>query len=102
MRRMAPARPAAWWGCGGPCLAWRFGMSAACSRPRPSTSGRHPEIVSGPIFTIADSLVGRRTELRRLEDALDALATGRPGAIEIVGAAGIGKTRFLAEAAVRA
>ncbi|MEA2184592.1 MAG: hypothetical protein QOF69_3777, partial [Solirubrobacteraceae bacterium] len=56
----------------------------------------------GLIFTIADSLVGRREELRRIDDALDALATGRPGAVEVVGAAGIGKTRLLTEAAARA
>src|SRR5215217_3872287 len=106
MRRTAPARPGASWGCGGPwcveCFEWRFGMSPPCSCSRASTSGQHPEIVRGVIFTIADSLVGRQEELRRIDDALDVLATGRPGAVEIVGAAGIGKTRFLAEAADRA
>src|SRR5215210_1359419 len=106
MRRMAPARPAAWWGCGGPwgvaCLEWRLGMSPPCSCSRASTSGQHPEIVRGLIFTIADTLAGRQEELRRIDDALDALATGRPGAVEIVGAAGIGKTRLLTEAADRA
>src|SRR4051794_31433517 len=54
------------------------------------------------MFTIADSLVGRQEELRRIDDRLEALASGRPGAIEIVGAAGIGKTRLLTEAAARA
>src|SRR3954454_4960939 len=53
------------------------------------------------MFAIADSLVGRREELRRIDDALDALATGRPGAVEIMGAEGIGKTRLLIEAAER-
>ena len=77
-------------------------MPPPCSSSRASTSGQHPEIVRGLIFTIADSLVGRQEELRRIDDALDALATGRPGAVEIVGAAGIGKTRLLTEAADRA
>src|SRR4051812_3292609 len=106
MRRTAPARRAASSGCGCwccvACLAWSFGMSPPCSCSRASTSGQHPEIVRGLIFTIADSLVGRREELRRIDDALDALAAGRPSAIEIVGAAGIGKTRLLSEAADRA
>src|ERR1044072_201830 len=106
MRRIAPARPVASSGCGCPCcvacLAWRLGMSPPSSCSRASTSGQDPEIVRGLIFTIADNLVGRRDELRRIDDALDVLATGRPSAIEIVGAAGIGKTRLLSEAARRA
>src|SRR6478609_3656446 len=106
MRRMARARPASSWACGGPwcaaCLEWRLGMTPPCSCSRASTSGQHPEIFGGLIFTIADSLVGRQEELGRIDDALDALATGRPGAVEVVGAAGIGKTRLLAEAADRA
>lgn len=77
-------------------------MSPPCSSSRASTSGQHPEIVRGLIFTIADTLVGRLEELRRINVALDALATGSPGAIEIVGAAGIGKTRLLTEVAARA
>jgi DNA-binding CsgD family transcriptional regulator len=46
--------------------------------------------------------VGRSSELSRLEDALTKLDDGNAAAIEIVGAAGIGKTRLLAELAMRA
>ena len=77
-------------------------MAPPCSPSRASTSGQHPEIVRGLIYAIADTLVGRRDELRRFDDALDGLATGAAGAIEVTGAAGIGKTRLLAEVAARA
>jgi ATP/maltotriose-dependent transcriptional regulator MalT len=46
--------------------------------------------------------VGRSPELSLLEDALSKLSDGAGGAIELVGAAGIGKTRLLAELAARA
>ncbi len=61
-------------------------------------------IVAGraPIFELANHLVGRSAELQRLEVVLDELASGRASAVEIVGAAGIGKTRLLAELAARA
>ena len=81
---------------------WSLGMAPPCSPSRASTSGQHPEIVRGPISAIADTLVGRQEELRRFDDALDGLAAGAAGAIEVVGAAGIGKTRLLAEVAARA
>ena len=42
---------------------------------------------------LAEPLVGRAEELRALEAALDRL----PGAVELVGEPGIGKTRLLAE-----
>src|SRR5215208_30125 len=77
-------------------------MAPPCSPSRASTSGQHPEIVKGLIYAIANTLVGRRDELRRFDDALDALAAGAAGAIEVTGAAGIGKTRLLAEVAARA
>ena len=77
-------------------------MSPPSSRSRSSTSGQHPEIVGRPISAIADTLVGRQEELRRFDDALDALASGAAGAVEVVGAAGIGKSRLLAEVAARA
>src|SRR5918995_4865427 len=77
-------------------------MAPPCSPSRASTSGQHPEIVRGLIYAIADMLVGRRDELRRFDDALDGLAAGTAGAIEVTGAAGIGKTRLLAEVAARA
>jgi ATP/maltotriose-dependent transcriptional regulator MalT len=50
----------------------------------------------------ADQLVGRQRELASLEQALAELDEGRSGAIELVGEAGIGKTRLLAELASRA
>src|SRR4051812_22782067 len=51
---------------------------------------------------LTDHFVGRSPELSQLEDALTDLDGGGGGAIEIVGAAGIGKTRLLAELAARA
>jgi class 3 adenylate cyclase len=42
-------------------------------------------------------LVGRGAELRALLDRLDALRAGRGGAIVVVGAPGLGKSRLLAE-----
>src|SRR5688572_10409064 len=77
-------------------------MAPPCSPSRASTSGQHPEIVGGLNSALATTLVGRQDELRRFDDALDGLATGTAGAIEVVGAAGIGKTRLLAEVAARA
>ena len=51
---------------------------------------------------LAAHFVGRRPELSLLDAALDELDGRRAQAIEIVGAAGIGKTRLLAELAARA
>jgi DNA-binding NarL/FixJ family response regulator/RecA/RadA recombinase len=51
---------------------------------------------------LADHLVGRHIELQLLDDALSEVAAGDSRAIEVVGAAGIGKTRLLAELAARA
>src|SRR4051812_47018544 len=47
-------------------------------------------------------LVGRRAELEAIDRALDALAAGQPGVVEITGEAGIGKSRLIAEASERA
>ena len=47
-------------------------------------------------------LVGRADELESLEQALDEVERGPPGAIELVGEPGIGKTRLLAELSARA
>jgi ATP/maltotriose-dependent transcriptional regulator MalT len=47
-------------------------------------------------------LVGRAAELDALERVLDELDRGPPGAIELVGELGIGKTRLLSELATRA
>ena len=50
----------------------------------------------------AESVVGRAGELGSFEQVLDELDRGRPGAIELVGEPGIGKTRLLRELAARA
>src|SRR3954452_11465278 len=50
----------------------------------------------------AAHLVGRLPELSQIDAALDELDGRRARAVEIVGAAGIGKTRLLAELAARA
>ncbi|HEY5686648.1 MAG TPA: adenylate/guanylate cyclase domain-containing protein [Acidimicrobiia bacterium] len=47
-------------------------------------------------------LVGRDQELARLERALSTLESGRGGSISIVGEAGLGKSRLLGEARLRA
>ena len=49
-----------------------------------------------------NDLVGRADELDALERVLDELDRGPPGAIELVGEPGIGKTRLLSELAARA
>ena len=46
---------------------------------------------------LADHLVGRVAELDRLVGALGSLQRGQSGAVEVLGPAGIGKTRLLAE-----
>jgi DNA-binding NarL/FixJ family response regulator/tetratricopeptide (TPR) repeat protein len=50
----------------------------------------------------AGQLVGRADELRCIERILNDLDRGRPGAIEVVGEPGIGKTRLLKEIGLRA
>ena len=50
----------------------------------------------------ASSLVGRRVELEALDAALARLEQGEPQTVEIVGPAGIGKSRLLSELAARA
>jgi predicted ATPase len=51
---------------------------------------------------LAEHLVGRVDELGSLERILDELDQGRPGAIEVAGEPGIGKTRLLRELTARA
>jgi len=51
---------------------------------------------------IAEPIVGRGVELEAVARALAELQHGRPAMLEVVGEAGIGKTRFLAELAARA
>src|SRR3954469_1515932 len=53
-------------------------------------------------MTVTRSLVGRRAELQALEDALAELGRRQPKAVELVGPAGIGKTRLLGELRRRA
>src|SRR3954453_17227118 len=53
-------------------------------------------------MSVTGSLVGRSAELRALEDALARLDGGRAQAVELVGPAGIGKTRLLAALGERA
>src|SRR4051812_31643519 len=48
-------------------------------------------------MSLTRSLVGRSAELRALEHALARLDGGHAQAVELVGPAGIGKTRLLAE-----
>jgi DNA-binding CsgD family transcriptional regulator/tetratricopeptide (TPR) repeat protein len=55
----------------------------------------------GELPTVA-GLVGRADELGSLERILDELDRGHPGAIEMAGEPGIGKTRLLKELAARA
>ena len=53
-------------------------------------------------MAVAERLVGRVDELGELDRLLDQLDLGEPAALELVGEAGIGKTRLLAELAARA
>ena len=54
-------------------------------------------LAMGTVEQLADHLVGRAAELDRLVAALGGLERGQPAAVELLGAAGIGKTRLLAE-----
>ena len=56
----------------------------------------------GRVRVLANHLVGRAEELGWLEQRLTELGQGRTIAVELVGEAGIGKTRLLAELAARA
>jgi len=51
---------------------------------------------------VGEHLVGRADELESLEQLLEELDRGSPGAIEVTGEPGIGKTRLLRELAARA
>ena len=53
-------------------------------------------------MAVAERLVGRVTELREFDRLLDQLDFGEPAALELMGEAGIGKTRLLAELAAHA
>src|SRR5262245_16956515 len=58
--------------------------------------------IAAPQAHRQDALVGRANELDALEEVLDDLDRGSPGAIELVGEPGIGKTRLLSELAAHA
>ena len=65
----------------------------------PLTSGVRRGLCSpwGFVEQLADHLVGRAAELDRLVAALGSLERGQSAAVELLGPAGIGKTRLLAE-----
>src|ERR1044072_5062533 len=56
----------------------------------------------GRVSVLANHLVGRTEELGSIELVLTELDQGRARAVEVVGEAGIGKTRLLSELAARA
>src|SRR4051812_17581471 len=80
--------------------------SAGPWRHRYSTRRCHPDLCSpgrrNRPMTVTSALVGRRAELQALEDALAHLDRRRANAVELVGPAGIGKTRLLGELRRRA
>ena len=57
-----------------------------------SIPGRPRDIVG-----LTSSLVGRRTELAALQDAIERLQAGEGGVVTVVGEAGLGKSRLTAE-----
>lgn len=62
----------------------------ALGAPLPRQAMQLREERSGPLF-------GRRAELARLESAIDSALQGRPQVIDIVGEAGVGKSRLIME-----
>jgi len=54
------------------------------------------------VSVLANHLVGRTEELGSLKQVLSELDQGRARAVEVVGEAGIGKTRLLSELAAHA
>jgi class 3 adenylate cyclase/tetratricopeptide (TPR) repeat protein len=71
-----------------PIDAWEVTSTESIYRPRPVGAER---LISSP-------LVGRDAELRLLEACLAAVARGEGGIVNLVGEAGLGKSRLLAEA----
>jgi ATP/maltotriose-dependent transcriptional regulator MalT len=64
--------------------------------------GPHDHATQADVVSRTEDLVGRADELGSLERILDELDRGRPGAVELSGEPGIGKTRLLTELAIRA
>ena len=60
------------------------------------------KLVFGVVMPISSRFVGRTAELDALDAALTALEGGLPRAVELVGPAGIGKSRLLSELGARA
>ncbi len=82
--------------------------SAHMARPEPEAGGSSTHADEAPVHqatnesAAAANFVGREAELAALTRLLDRAALGRGGLALIVGDAGIGKTRLLAEFAARA
>src|SRR5512133_3228347 len=74
----------------------------SCRQSVPGKGGAMTQGVAARRARQEDPLVGRAQELAALEQRLDELNTEAPGAIELVGEPGIGKTRLLTELAARA
>jgi predicted ATPase len=58
--------------------------------------------VAREVVVLSEHLVGRQAEVDTLDHALDMLDRAQSSALAVVGEPGIGKTRLLAELAVRA
>ncbi len=69
--------------------------------PEPARRASSPAAASSE-WEAAPAIQGRRGERRRLEEALSAVASGRPTTILLVGEPGIGKSRLLAHLVERA
>src|SRR5436190_5143785 len=77
-------------------LKWPQGSPVPPERPTPERAKQEGATMHAGHF------VGRADELGSLERILDELDRGCPGAIEVAGEPGIGKTRLLRELAARA
>jgi len=77
---------------------------AALIREPPRGGGSHaaPTLPSGSATESPRAFVGRRAEIRALDDWMDRAMLGRPQIVVIRGEAGVGKTRLLQEIAVLA
>ena len=92
-----------------PIHPWSGSRNEGVQRPYPHRRGglrMGATSTGGTVLSVegrsADIFVGRADEIASLERTLDELDPGHPGAIELAGEPGIGKTRFLKEVAARA